>query len=1033
MRESNFAFPAQNKACVCITSQLYDRRALDTTSPLPLFNSLTHLAYLTSTSPRIREIMTMDGGLERLVRLLHDFCISPPPPENPSVFYGLAPANTRTTKPIPTLNPTSWDKHASYRFSLAFQCVVNIGVRGTEPIRSRVVQAGTLEVVGCILEAWLAHRQLGFNGNGGITGGVGGSGGRESREQRHARRLARQQMQQRHEQQRNEQDDELARALQRQMSHMETPATTTNPTGDPSIIQNDQENESETASATSSTTASPVTSTRDRSGTLIAPQRRTNTHMRNETATYHNSLPHSHNNRHVHPPSSPSPAPSTDDDIDVDMSSSASANTSDADRSDASNNASPERRSSTHHAHVPVRRRGSRLTVTPAPTMNQMAMNNGAGDNAHIVLTDDMPAGMIPGLDINIGEVGVGVVMDANDDLAMGAPPGAPGAMGIGVGGTGVGMGDVSLEEMSMSETEREERETTSNSNINANARRATPALAMGERSRSEEAVPSTSASAVIATSQEDDGLLSVGTGTIRGGRRDVPPDVTPRAVVVGLPPAPAPVASSSSASGETSEPISRSGTLRGRPGPAQSLDDLLDLGVGGAQSSTTPLRTRGDTIVPSQPQTQSAIASVNSNSPPLINLNATPHPNQNMGRGIVRPSAPAPPGSHRTYPQPTPSPYRDEDVLLGLQLLAYLSKYPHVRQAFYKKRDGFHPVTAGLPAQPGAAKKKGKERERGNEVPIAAAVSSSTSTSASAIATTETPNEAQPQTKKQTNVFSLVERFTFRPSSSHSDEGRVPQEIQYWAGVIMRNACRKDDSRGGIRQCANMLCGRWETYPREFAKCRRCRKAKYCGKECQSTAWSEGHRFWCSAKEVGVDEDLPPPSSSAGGQQQSALAITERRAEQMRETVRRERAERGGRREEVEVLAALMMANTQGQNVNVPNIRIPPQFPLPPPPNGGRRRGGERDILADPAMYAEYLRTTLGARGQPTEGEGRRRAETVTGVQGPAGGRAMIIPPYVPSPGQVHHRPRADDVPPVPERNLARRGEQGDESMDVS
>src|SRR6266540_519468 len=49
-------------------------------------------------------------------------------------------------------------------------------------------------------------------------------------------------------------------------------------------------------------------------------------------------------------------------------------------------------------------------------------------------------------------------------------------------------------------------------------------------------------------------------------------------------------------------------------------------------------------------------------------------------------------------------------------------------------------------------------------------------------------------------------------------------------------------------------MCGKWETYPREFAKCRRCRKAKYCGKECQSTAWSEGHRFWCSAKDV--DED---------------------------------------------------------------------------------------------------------------------------------------------------------------------------------
>lgn len=65
-----------------------------------------------------------------------------------------------------------------------------------------------------------------------------------------------------------------------------------------------------------------------------------------------------------------------------------------------------------------------------------------------------------------------------------------------------------------------------------------------------------------------------------------------------------------------------------------------------------------------------------------------------------------------------------------------------------------------------------------------------------------------------------------------------------------MRNACRKDDQRNGIRQCANMLCGRWEDFPREFAKCRRCRKAKYCGKECQSKAWAEGHRFWCSARE---------------------------------------------------------------------------------------------------------------------------------------------------------------------------------------
>ncbi|ETW82563.1 hypothetical protein HETIRDRAFT_382653, partial [Heterobasidion irregulare TC 32-1] len=185
MRESNFAFPAQNRASVCISSQLYDRRALDTNSSLPLFNSLTHLTYLTATSPRIREIMTMDGGLERLVRLLHDFCLSPPPPENPAVLYGLLPPAHRAPRLAPALNPKVFDKHAAYRFSLAFQCVVNIGVRGSEPIRSRVVQAGTLDVVGCILEAWLANKGFAVGPSSSASGMP-----RESREQRVARRLA---------------------------------------------------------------------------------------------------------------------------------------------------------------------------------------------------------------------------------------------------------------------------------------------------------------------------------------------------------------------------------------------------------------------------------------------------------------------------------------------------------------------------------------------------------------------------------------------------------------------------------------------------------------------------------------------------------------------------------------------------------------------------------------------------------------------------------------------------------------------------
>jgi len=245
---------------------------------------------------------------------------------------------------------------------------------------------------------------------------------------------------------------------------------------------------------------------------------------------------------------------------------------------------------------------------------------------------------------------------------------------------------------------------------------------------------------------------------------------------------------------------------------------------------------------------------------------------------------------------------------------------------AFYKSRATFHPASANLPnTRPGlqsatgpnsagpsrssvstpskephsffrafsSATSRGKEKEKASSTSSSTGIPSSSSVTA-------------------TNVFSLVERFTFRPSSTETDlpnpPPKLPPEIQYWAGVIMRNACRKDDSRGGIRQCANMLCGRWESYPREFAKCRRCRKAKYCGKECQSTAWSEGHRFWCSAKDGDedatdpVDQQFNPDVAVAGetGATPPGVAITtggtvtgraERRAERERERHARERA----------------------------------------------------------------------------------------------------------------------------------------------
>ena len=192
------------RCCVFMLRGLTELVALDTNSPLPLFNSLTHLTYLTSTSPRIREIMVMDGGLERLVRMLHDFCLSPPPPENPALLYGLLPPNYHPPKPVPTLIPKSFDKHAAYRFSLAFQCIVNIGVRGSELIRSRVVQAGTLDVVGCILESWLASKGFAVGPSSSATGMP-----RETREQRAARKQVQAELRAR------QQAAELARALER--------------------------------------------------------------------------------------------------------------------------------------------------------------------------------------------------------------------------------------------------------------------------------------------------------------------------------------------------------------------------------------------------------------------------------------------------------------------------------------------------------------------------------------------------------------------------------------------------------------------------------------------------------------------------------------------------------------------------------------------------------------------------------------------------------------------------------------------------
>ncbi|QLL30567.1 hypothetical protein HG536_0A03850 [Torulaspora globosa] len=105
---------------------------------------------------------------------------------------------------------------------------------------------------------------------------------------------------------------------------------------------------------------------------------------------------------------------------------------------------------------------------------------------------------------------------------------------------------------------------------------------------------------------------------------------------------------------------------------------------------------------------------------------------------------------------------------------------------------------------------------------------------------------------KESLNLFPLVERCTVNHENPH--------DMVYWSSVIMRNSCRKNEVTG-VRQCANFACGKWEDFPRQFAKCRRCKRTKYCSRDCQLTAWTY-HRYWCH--EVGTSVSTTASTTGA-------------------------------------------------------------------------------------------------------------------------------------------------------------------------
>ncbi|WVR09535.1 hypothetical protein IAU60_006604 [Kwoniella sp. DSM 27419] len=743
MRESNYTFPPQNRAVTNITHMIYDRRALDTNSSLALLNSLTSLTYLTSTSPRIREILTVDGGLERLLDILRDSCV----PSEVGLQQDLWGLNGP-----PTARIITFDKASSLRHALTFQCVVNIGVRGSEEIRTRVVQAGALDLVAQILESWLKDHGVSiFAGSLGSQAAVDAVAaglpvpGTEQIKQR--------------DRERREWPDKPRFSSHRHNTHPPIPHPA------PTL-----EDQSTSVSARAAELANQAASAFGWNLTLPtwADQPR------------------------------PSPTPEgSQGDTDVDMADGEGGETDDAsvDADDVSIDVDVQAGSAAPPSTTP---RASTsflpMAIPRAPAREPHSQTSSVGTSLSGDDGINLPRNTSDG---NLAESGPSLrppglnLPHRVPQLAQDATSTQSSPVGTPVRGDSIDIprpsgrrGTIIARPANLAPRNDRQREHTAGSGTDG-----------GEEDID---LPTATIVANMAAAHALEGNTAT-----RPEDTGPPPDVEIVETAAGHEldePDPDQMAA------EQARLDMEAGAPPGQPGAAQ-----------------TPRVTPGEAPTPGQPAGATvAAAATTPEQAQIIIANGAPRGFQDLSSYVGISSLLNPEGNR----------YSNDSILLALQLLAYLSKYPHVRTAFHNPRRPMHQTfDLGLD-------------EIANPLPQRPAYS-------------ETPD-----------VFSLVERFTFRASPSDPLFPKIPTEIQYWAGVIMRNACRKDEAAGGIRQCANMTCGRWETYPREFAKCRRCRKAKYCSKECQSGAWQEGHRFWCSTRndnEPGMPPvegaDMRPPS----------------------------------------------------------------------------------------------------------------------------------------------------------------------------
>jgi MYND finger len=595
MREVNFSIPSANKASVGITTALYDRRALDTTSALPLINSLNNLAYLTTSSARIRDILTIDGGVERLVCILKQG------------------RNNR-------------EMMECWKWNLAFQCVVNIGVRGSENVRTRVVEADVVPVIATILDNYIRV----------IDKCREAADSDAKRSGRHF----------------HERSSKIPRALGTNdlLSGHGLDRIRRQPP--PPIEIPDPQDASRSAVGSARQDPNPQFS-------LSSPPERT---------TFARTHHHQRSFESQTPGRIPTPASRA----------------------------------------VLLQPFGPLGGVSPEPLGIRPVRD-----------IDRLPS-MLPGLQAEF------------------LPPDSP---------------------------------TTPNAPVQMHNARGSPIHTTRRPSIRHH---------LSVSSQSD--LLPV------------------------------------------EEPMDTSNEIDPNPAVEMESDiNLQEIEAEAMEGGGSPLRLEPQANEPSDVDTlnmarsalESGISNVTNRQAPT---NLTLSPAEVMGMINTVPPTPIQLNPYARYVQersqltgPISTMPRDEDVLMCLQLLAYVSKYCNLRSYFQQS----HLVPKlKIPKAEMSLIEGGSLLFSSDEEELI-------------------EEYLQPD---DFNIFPLVEKFTVRHHTA---------DMQYWARVVMRNLCRKDDSKGGIRQCAYYQCGKWEEYTRQFAKCRRCRRTKYCSKECQKSAWVF-HRHWC-------------------------------------------------------------------------------------------------------------------------------------------------------------------------------------------